>query len=204
MKKYIFVFLSMMFLAGTIFSNRIHATIHQVQVGNYSFNPSSMNVIIGDTVKWIWVSGTHTTTSTTIPPGATSWDSPITSSNPSYEYVVTVEGTYNYKCSIHASMGMVGSFVASSHPLTVDNHDVVVFRIFPDPVTSKLTISFEAIPTPGSEISVFDLNSTIVLGPVGISDKIIDLDLSNLSEGIYFVCVSTVNGNTIKRVIKQK
>ena len=34
------------------------------------FVPSAANAICGDTIKWIWVSGVHTTSSTSIPGGA--------------------------------------------------------------------------------------------------------------------------------------
>jgi plastocyanin len=56
------------------------ATKWTVTVQNFSFNPSSLpNVAVGDTIKWVWVSGSHTTTSSTIPGGAVSWDQPINS-----------------------------------------------------------------------------------------------------------------------------
>jgi plastocyanin len=94
--------------------NEAQATKWIVNVQNYSFSPSNLpNVIVGDTIRWVWVSGSHTTTSTTIPAGAASWDHPITSGNPTYEYRVTVAGNYNYKCTPHAGMGMVGSFTAT-------------------------------------------------------------------------------------------
>ncbi len=96
------------------------ATKHVITVQNFSFNPSSItDVVVGDTMRWVWVSGTHTTTSTTIPATASTWDSPITSSNTSYEYKVTVAGTYNYKCTFHAASGMIGSFVASTGAATL-------------------------------------------------------------------------------------
>jgi plastocyanin len=96
------------------------ATKHIINVQNYSFSPSSItNVIVGDTMRWVWVSGSHTTTSTTIPGSAATWDEPINSGNTSYEYKVTVAGSYNYKCTPHASMGMVGSFVATAQTATL-------------------------------------------------------------------------------------
>ncbi|NVO19933.1 MAG: T9SS type A sorting domain-containing protein [Bacteroidetes bacterium] len=90
------------------------ATKHVIDVQNYSFSPASItDVVVGDTMRWVWVSGSHTTTSTTIPASAATWDHPINSSNTSFEYKVTVAGTYNYKCTPHAAMGMVGSFIAT-------------------------------------------------------------------------------------------
>lgn len=85
-----------------------------VQVSNFVFTPSNLpNVNVGDTVRWVWVSGNHTTTSSNIPTGAASWDHLINSGNQFFEYKVTVAGNYDYVCTPHAGMGMTGSFTAS-------------------------------------------------------------------------------------------
>jgi len=105
------------FVVGVIMliSNTANATKWVVNVQNFSFSPSNLpNVIVGDTIRWVWISGTHTTTSTTIPAGAASWNHPITSSNTFYEYHVTIAGNYNYVCTPHAGMGMIGSFTATA------------------------------------------------------------------------------------------
>ncbi|MEO6166922.1 MAG: T9SS type A sorting domain-containing protein [Chitinophagales bacterium] len=85
------------------------ATKHIVTVQNFSFSPSSMTINLGDTVNWKWVNGDHTTTSTTLPVGAASWNKSINSSNQSFIYVPAVVGTYNYKCNIHPTT-MLGNF----------------------------------------------------------------------------------------------
>lgn len=91
------------------------SAVHIVNVQNNFFSPANINnVQIGDVIRWVWVSGFHTTTSTTIPVGAASWDSPITSGSPTFEYTVTVAGSYNYVCTPHAGIGMVGSFTVSA------------------------------------------------------------------------------------------
>lgn len=105
------------FVVGVVMliSNTAYATKWFVNVQNYSFSPSNLpNVTVGDTVRWVWINGSHTTTSTTIPAGAASWDHPINSSNTFYEYHVTIAGSYNYKCTPHQGMGMVGSFTATA------------------------------------------------------------------------------------------
>lgn len=121
MRKYTFT-LSFMILAAFLVSFQAFSVKHTILVGNNFFNPSTLNgVDAGDTIRWEWQAGNHTTTSTTIPAGAASWDEPINSSNQVYEYVPVVGGTYNYKCTPHAAMGMVGSFVVTAAaPLTVN------------------------------------------------------------------------------------
>lgn len=87
------------------------ATTQIVNVQNFSFAPSSFTINLGDTVKWVWISGVHTTTSTTIPSGAANWNHDINPSpaNNSFIYVPSVAGTYNYLCDIHPAQ-MPGSF----------------------------------------------------------------------------------------------
>jgi plastocyanin len=102
-------------VAVMLLSTSASATKWIITVQNFSFSPSNLpGVIVGDTVRWNWINGSHTTTSTTIPAGAASWDHPLNSSNTFFEYKVTVAGSYNYKCTPHEGMGMVGSFTATA------------------------------------------------------------------------------------------
>ena len=108
-------------ITALLFNMYGHSTIHVVLVSNFQFSPSSMNIFVGDTVRFNWVSGNHTTTcdptqdpNTSFPAGAASWDRPIKSSSPNFDYKVTVVGTYNYVCLPHAP-NMAGSFVAQQN-----------------------------------------------------------------------------------------
>jgi plastocyanin len=114
MKKFTFALFTMTLLAGMVIHTSLFAVTHTVQVGNYYFSPSTLNVEVGDIVKWVWVEGSHTSTSTSVPAGAASWNSPINSGNQTYSYTVTTAGNYDYQCTIHVGMGMVGSFVATA------------------------------------------------------------------------------------------
>src|SRR5690349_6054770 len=77
------------------------------------FNPGSVDATVGDTVKWIWDDGTHTTTSTSIPGGAAVWDAPLDNTHTTFIYILTVAGVYNYKCTFHQVNGMIGSLNVS-------------------------------------------------------------------------------------------
>ncbi len=105
--------LSLLFLGLIFFSSSSFCTNFSVDVANFSFSPSSINVLVGDTITWNWVSGTHTTTcngtaGTSLPPGATPWDAPINSTTTSFSYVIEIVGDYNFVCLFHPSMtGMI-------------------------------------------------------------------------------------------------
>jgi len=244
--------------------------------------------MVGDTVKWVWISGSHTTTSTSVPTDAASWDSPINSSNTSFSYKVTVAGAYDYKCTPHAAMGMVGSFTANSpntlnvapsnqnvtaangstsfsvtsntswnassnatwctctasgtgngtitanysqnlsssqriatitvtvsgvppqqvtvtqagSTLGVNDQAVVTFTIYPNPVRSTVNIASESLKTSVEEINIYNINSQRVLGPLYISGSPATIDLSTLSQGVYFIRIGNDKTAKVQRIIK--
>lgn len=115
MKKLIQPISLMAFLLTSFLPLESLATKHTINVQNFSFSPANItNVQIGDTMRWVWISGVHTTTSSGIPAGADSWDSPITSTVTFYEYRVSVAGVYNYVCTPHVGMNMIGSFTVQA------------------------------------------------------------------------------------------
>ncbi|MEO8665297.1 MAG: T9SS type A sorting domain-containing protein [Ignavibacteria bacterium] len=107
------LFVSVLFLSTTAKSNIIN-----IGVSSNSFTPNNVSANVGDTIKWNWVDGFHTTTcdgtlGTSFPPGASSWNSPIDNSSPSYTYAIAVSGIYNYVCTFHAP-GMAGTITVGS------------------------------------------------------------------------------------------
>lgn len=91
----------------------VHATVHEVHVADFHFAPANFDAIVGDTVRWIWDNGTHTTTGTSvnIPQGADTWDAPMDGSNQSFEYVIKVAGDYFYFSKLDGDMS--ASFTAT-------------------------------------------------------------------------------------------
>lgn len=76
------------------------ATIHEIQVGNFFFSPTKTVVQPGDTVRWILVSGVHTTQSDA--GSAKTWNSGTLSG--SYDLVFTAgdgPGPFPYLCGVH-------------------------------------------------------------------------------------------------------
>lgn len=112
MIKSVLSLLAVTILISYVTVTEAFAVKHIVNVQNYVFVPANLNVQVGDTIRWVWINGVHTTTSTTIPTGASSWDAPMTSSNPVFEYRVGVSGVYNYLCTPHSS-SQIGSFTAT-------------------------------------------------------------------------------------------
>ncbi len=101
-----------------------YSTTVNINVSNNVFTPSLANAVVGDTIKWTWLGGSHTTTCdgssfTSRPAGAAPWSNSINSGIPTFKYVITVAGTYNYKCAFHAP-GMVGMITATAPVLILN------------------------------------------------------------------------------------
>ncbi len=73
---------------------------------------STTTIHAGDTVQWVWISGTHSTTSGTCALGCVAnglWDSGV-ASHTSFQHTFPTTGTFSYYCLVHGTM-MQGSVV---------------------------------------------------------------------------------------------
>ena len=93
---------------------QVKAVIVTVSVNATAFSPATFNCQVGDIIHWFQGSGTHTTTSVSIPTGATAWNAPIDGTNTSFDYLVLFPGTYTYKCTPH---GFTGTFTVGTVPI---------------------------------------------------------------------------------------
>jgi len=196
MKKYIYLLSAFLFVMGLAYHSETYAVKHIVHVGSFYFNPSSLNVSVGDTIRWQWDNGSHTTTSGIIPAGAVNWDQNINSTNQFYEYKVAVTGLYNYVCTPHAAMGQVGTFTASGAAptlsVTPSNRNVSLAAgstNFTVTSNSSWTVmcgaSWCTVPTSGSgngNLSVdYDENTSFVQRVATISISVTGLPVQNVT-----------------------
>jgi len=81
------------------------------------FVPDTLNISVGDTVRWTWASDLHTVTSGTsctadgrfCSPDNMNCDAGIPSNTGTvYEHTFAQAGTYSYFCAIHCFAGMTG------------------------------------------------------------------------------------------------
>lgn len=104
-----------LFLLSIICSySYIHATTIIVKVSDFQFKPKTINAKVGDTIKFTWKTGIHTTTSVTIPAGAVAWDRAMDSAHKTFKYRLRVAGTYQYKCTPHGAFGMTGTIIVAN------------------------------------------------------------------------------------------
>lgn len=153
---------------------------------NEGFSPQAANAVCGDTIRWVLVSGTHTTASTTIPSGASPWTSGnITVSG--YTYVVTVAGTYNYTCHPASGGHMDASIVVTCATGVPSLSKENVSTVFPNPSNGKLTVdikdnsncSFEIYNVTGARIFQSQITNSITETDIYIPNGIYYYELKS-------------------------
>jgi len=194
-----------------IFSSK--AAVHVVLVGQggNKFSPTVLNVIVGDTIRFKWVSGFHTATSTSIPAAAQSWDAIIISSDDDYDYIVKVEGEYSYECTPHVGVGMVGSFTATQSIGTgiVDQYTSIKESAYisPNPATDQTSLNFNSNIVFKGSLRIYDVNGIMVFEEnlkVGKGENSLYINTSSLKSGLYYVnLLNKEDAFLVKKMIRQ-
>jgi len=84
---------------------------NEVWMQNIMFNPTTLNVSVGTTVKWTNKDNVnHTVTSGTPSNASGLFDSGTIAPNGTYSYTFSTAGTFAYYCRVHAPM-MTGTIV---------------------------------------------------------------------------------------------
>lgn len=184
-----------------------------INVSNFSFNPVSVtNAVVGDTIQWNRVEGSHTTTcngtnGTIRPAGAASWDAPLNSNNVTFKYIIQVAGIYNYVCTPHAP-DMAGTINASVSSISQTNEIVRGYKLsqnFPNPFNPSTKISF-SIPV-NSLVLLKVYNNmgkeveTLLNENLNASTYEVEWNAENQSSGIYYYKIHSGNFTEVKKMI---
>ncbi len=198
--------------AFLLFVSTAYSTTWTVQAAGFSFTPSTVAVTVGDTVKWQWVEGIHTTTSTTIPAGAAAWNAPLDAVNTTYKYVVTLPGMYNYICIPHQTFGMVG--VINASPIGIKPIGTSVpeaynlSQNFPNPFNPSTNITFDLPKNTAVKLVVYNIigeqSAVLFNGELNAGSYNADWDASSFPSGVYFYKLSTDDFSQTKRMILVK
>lgn len=118
---------------------------------------------------------------------------------------LTDKGTYTLQLTDYCG-NVFNDVIVVTFPVSVeDNLEARGLNVYPNPTQDKITLDFGLLMGEEIVINLIDLQGRIIL-----SDQIKDqngayrkaLDLSNLTEGIYFLRVSTKDENITRKVIK--
>ena len=197
MKK-IYLFLTALAMMGYQNGNAI---VHTVTVTNNQFSPMAItDVNVGDVIHWVEEEGSHTTTSTSVPAGADTWDNTL---NTTFDYTVEVPGLYVYICQFHNGMG--GGFQVltptSVEPVLSGNSDMNVGVNYN---THAIFVRVSNANSAHMTLKMIDITgkqvAEIFEGELGAGEKVFDFDASAQTAGLYFIRMEQ-NGKVITRKV---
>ena len=180
------------------------ATIHIVRVwdGYFQFvdaatQTPNTTIQLGDTVHWLPLDQpamVHTITSTNIPGGSIAfnkiWQAPA---DTFFQYIPLVAGLYEYECTPHVALGMIGSITVQNSTSSTQGAlpEQEGFSIYPNPVTNFIQLN-ESIPF--SDFRINDANGNTLLS--GKTET--EIDVSSFAIGIYFLELVSDRKRTVK------
>jgi plastocyanin len=198
--------------------NSSNATEHIILVGSggAAFVPGVTNAIVGDTITFEWVDGDHTTTcdgstGTSLPGGAATWDEPMNSVNTTFSYVITVAGTYDYKCIPHFP-DMLGTINATLSSISLTNSSLPerysLAQNYPNPFNPSTNIKFDIVNAGSVKIKVYNNLgkevSTLVNENLSAGSYQVDWNAAGLTSGIYFYRLETIDYVATKKMLLVK
>ncbi len=167
--------------------NSAFSTIHIFAVNASDFAPFSLATTVGDTVRWVWTGGTHNTVSGSIPMGAASWNSPISSAVQQFDYVVSVEGIYLFACTIHS---FYGQFSVDA-PTGIKNVVPQINFLVSSKGNSNYTFSYNLLRNSNVNLSLTDMTGKVVkvlyTGEKAGGEYVENYYFDELRAGIYIV-----------------
>ncbi len=85
----------------------------KVVVEGHVFDPPEVHVKVGQTVRWVWVSGSHNVVSGTscTPDGKFTSGSSELGPGSQFDHAFDAPGTFPYYCDPHCGVGMIGKVV---------------------------------------------------------------------------------------------
>lgn len=185
-----------------------NATTYTILTQDFEFVQEFDTILVGDTVKWVWVNGLHTTTSNGIPDGAQPWSVQLDQFNTSFTYVVEIPGEYNY-ISVPDAPLMGGRFTVR-YPVGVSPVNVSVFNFLVSGNPTEGEIGFSFVLTQAAEVNV------TLYHLAGVEVKPLFSGWlaagwfrhqsalpAGLSPGLYFAVLRTGNSSFTRRVIIQ-
>ena len=206
-KNLFFIVLIHLYLSANSF-----ATIKTITVQNFSFSPATVSAFVGDTIKFQWLNGTHTTTcngtsSSTLPIGASPWNATMQSSSPTFLYVISTPGSYHFVCIPH-SPSMAGNINATISGVSISSsvipENFSLSQNFPNPFNPSTKINFNIAKSGLAKLTVFDLSgkeiSTLVNESMNAGSYSVNFNAMNLSSGVYFYRLQAEGYSEMKKM----
>ncbi len=208
--------------AETVYFYRLKATntvgetayTQEVESGTLASTPDNLtaNVVSFDQIELTWNDNSQTednyvleqsintndnfTLVATLAPNTTAFSLENLDEETTYFYRVFAKNTFG-------NSAYSEEISATTLVLSVDEKIKKSILVYPNPSKDKVTISFDPSLIEIDEITLTDISGrNIYKFPGPIKDKVIEIDLTSKSEGLYLLKIQSDQGHIIKRIIK--
>ncbi|MEZ4802031.1 MAG: T9SS type A sorting domain-containing protein [Gelidibacter sp.] len=161
---------------------------------------ADLTIETGDTVTWTWTSPNHTVENVvgnSVETFNSGFLGPVGST---FSYTFTVVGSNDYFCGIHGAASMSGTITVEDN-LGIDEEAQINFNIQANPAHSKLIIDLPQ-NIPSGQILITDMLGKKVKSKAFNQNENLQIDISALKQGLYFVTLQSEGSKTTKRFIK--
>lgn len=184
-----------------------------------SFSPANVTINTGDSVRWMNVSGSHTTTSGTGPGDPQSgnlWDANLNFGSPQFARRFNTPGVFEYYCKFHFP-GMTGTITVNTVTGVFDdvgegtvNPRTDLFQNVPNPFNASTLIGFTLRAAGPVHLAVYNILGhpvrTLVQGEMEPGGRFIEWDGADdqrrdLPSGVYFYRLSTRDGTETRKMV---
>jgi len=186
-------------------------TTHDVTVTNFSFTPATLNITVGDTVRWTNVLGNHNVVAddnsfTSGPVAPAPWE---------YSHIFTTAGNNPYYCALHGGPGGQGmsGVIIVENPVGVPVDELIADKFelqqnYPNPFNPTTSISFSIPSSAFTSLKVYDIIgnevATLVNEEKTAGTYKIEFNAKQLSSGVYLYRLQAKNFITTKKFLLMK
>jgi len=183
-------------------------TTHTVQESGFSYDPSTLTINAGESVKFESTSShpiQEVSQTTWENDGITPLEGGFAFSTGSGTVNFPVAGTYYYVCTAHvASQGMKGKIIVQA-PAALNEFSLSEsFAVFPLPLFGdELTVAFKAKDQQLISIDIYDLAGNLLISSLGetIGNQY-RINCNSLPKGLFLMKVKSGDGISSVKVIK--
>lgn len=161
---------------------------------------ASVTIDEGDTVRWTWGENDMPHDVSSIDPDAPDgFGSEIMSDIGSvYEFTFEEAVEFDYRCSVHPQQ--MNGTITVLPMASLDDKFQKNLKYYPNPVSNEMMIT-SLLPL--NKFEVFTLQGTRVMTESTETQNVLNLNLKELTPGVYFVKVYAGNQTGVIKVIKQ-
>lgn len=202
--------LLLLLLAFLTFVVEVYSTTHTISNIGSSFSPMNLTIQSGDTINF-QLNSTHDAVQVSEATYNANGTTPLAGGfNIGFgggQLVLTEPGTYYYVCTPHASFGMKGKITVEDESTSTINHIASAsVYVAPNPAAEFVYINFsEAIDLQDVHLSILSISgqrSAFRRNAVRRIGNQLQLDISHLNPGIYFIEIRDQKNTIYKKLIK--